>query len=63
MIRHFLLIVFAALLFVPTFAQNSKYDGNYDVLLKSGTERFEANLNSFIQNPTITSAETVNGYF
>lgn len=63
MTKHFLLIVLAALLSVPTFAQNGKYDGNYDVLLKSGTERFEVNLDNFIQNPDITSTETVNGYF
>ena len=63
MIKHLSLIVFAALLCVPTFAQQEKYHGNYDVLLKSGTERFEANVNDFIKNPTITSTETVNGYF
>ncbi|MFK7946273.1 MAG: S8 family serine peptidase [Saprospiraceae bacterium] len=63
MIRHFLLIVFAVLLCVSTFAQNGKYNDNYDVLLKSGTERFEVNLHNFIENPIITPAETVNGYF
>lgn len=63
MIKHLSLIVFAAFLCVPTFAQNGKYDGNYDVLLKSGTERFEVNLNDFIQNPNVTSIETINGYF
>ena len=51
------------LIYVPTNAQNNKYDGNYNVLLKSGTEQFEANLNDFIQNPLLTSTETVNGYF
>ncbi|MFT6935967.1 MAG: PKD repeat protein [Saprospiraceae bacterium] len=64
MTKHYLLIVIAMLLiYVPTNAQNNKYDGNYNVLLKSGTEQFEANLNDFIQNPLLTSTETVNGYF
>lgn len=63
MIKHLSLIVFAALLCVPIFAQNGKYDGNYDVLLKSGTTRFEVNLSDFLQNPNVTSIETVNGYF
>ena len=63
MIRHLTLIIFAVLLCVPSFAQNEKYVGNYDVLLKSGTERFEANLDGFLKNPNITTSETVNGYF
>ena len=63
MIRHLTLIILAVLLCVPSFAQNGKYVGNYDVLLKSGTERFEANLDEFLKNPNITSSETVDGYF
>lgn len=64
MLKNYLLIVIAmSLLSVPMFAQNSKYDGNYNVLLKSGTIQMESNLNGFIQNPTVTTNETVNGYF
>jgi PKD repeat protein len=64
MIKHYLLSVIAMLFIaVPMSAQNNKYDGNYNVLLQSGTEQFEANLNNFIQNPSLNSAEIVNGYF
>lgn len=64
MIKHYLLIVLAILLMaVPMSAQNNKYDGNYNVLLQSGTEQFEANLNDFIQNPALNPTEIVNGYF
>ncbi len=63
MIKHSL-IVFAMLL-SGTFllAQNGKYDGNYDVLLKSGTTSFEANVNDFVTNPTIITNEVIDGYF
>ncbi|NJN77161.1 MAG: hypothetical protein HC803_01575 [Saprospiraceae bacterium] len=63
MIKHYLLVVIAMLLIPVSMSAQNKYDGNYNVLLKSGTIQFEANLNDFIQNPTLNSAETVNGYF
>jgi PKD repeat protein len=64
MIKHYLFIIIAMLLIaVPMSAQNNKYDGNYNVLLQSGTEEFEANLNNFIQNPALNATEIVNGYF
>ena len=63
MIKHSLFVL--AMLLSSTFllAQNGKYDGNYDVLLKSGTITFEANISNFIANPTIASTDVIDGYF
>ena len=40
-----------------SLVQGQKYFGNYDVLLKSGTQTFVKNVDEFIQSPNLTTLE------